>query len=264
MNIKYSEQDIEFLRANYASLGPKKCAEILGFSLSGIHHKAWTLGIKHYTPPDMDIRPSKELAYFMGYLWADGHLRKRVGKTGKIHYALSMTILQDDFADIQHIFSAVGLLKVWHRPDKGRRRAVTCMYATNQEFNELLYKLGFANKSSGSPRQIQKFLGAFYPYFIRGWFDGDGCICIGKRSNYLNWSGSFSQDWHCLEKLGKMLKITYHIYRVKKYNGKVSVFHVSRIADIIKLGEYMHLGSFGLKRKMDKFLGFAEARRGER
>ena len=44
-NKKYSEEEEQFLRNNYATLGNKKCAEHLGRTVSAVNHKAKKLGL---------------------------------------------------------------------------------------------------------------------------------------------------------------------------------------------------------------------------
>lgn len=43
--IKYSEEEINFLKENYPKLGNKKCAEILGRSIMALNKKAKKLGL---------------------------------------------------------------------------------------------------------------------------------------------------------------------------------------------------------------------------
>jgi hypothetical protein len=81
-------------------------------------------------------------------------------------------------------------------------------------------------------------------------------LCISRACKYLNWSGTYYQDWAALSKCCERLGVKYTINRLKTATGDRSIFALYQTESIAKMGEFMNLDTFGLPRKTAKFADF--------
>jgi hypothetical protein len=102
------------------------------------------------------------------------------------------------------------------------------------------------------------------PHFIRGYFDGNGCITLirAKRQRVHSVTAYFAGTKPFLEKLNLYLHnsagLSYReLIDMNNYNANVYNLRYNRQSDIIKLYEYMYSNSsIYLKRKKQKFIQY--------
>lgn len=148
--------------------------------------------VNHFIFNEID---NKEKAYWLGFLFADGFVRKRENRG---IYELKLKISKKDE---EHLIKFKNFLqstypikkdisKVKYLDSFSISECVSLSITSKQIFNDL-FKLGcIPNKTNRIEKpNIKK---EFFPHFIRGYFDGDGCITMGKneKNKQLNFTSS--------------------------------------------------------------------------
>ena len=112
----------------------------------------------------IDIK-TKEMSYILGFLWADGHIRKP--------YSVGTTINIKDSLDIKNIFSKTGDWCFYNckRFDKRTKRNYTNfeILTSNKKIVDFLIENDYDKKSIVSPNKIlSKIPDEFKLYFLGG------------------------------------------------------------------------------------------------
>jgi len=200
---------------------------------------------------------NKELAYFLGFFWADGYLWSDE-KSGQ--YRIVLENVSEDLESILPFFESIGhfsLFRRW-RPNSTKEVLRATMY--NKKLYKWLMANGYDNKLS-SHSVLAVIPKKYQNHFWRGLFDGDGCFGIYKRKtrNSTDYRcelvSDIEQDWSSLARVCKQLKIKHSIYkRTNPHN--FSSFYIGRIDDMIKFGRFLYRGAslVQLERKYKKFL----------
>ncbi len=273
MKTIWNNEQLQCLRDNYATRGSIYCEKILPFSRIQIHTKANKIGlhvnaeirskiqaiIASRPRPDLCkvntekfTSPStKEAAYALGMLWADGYLNNK-----SQHYRISLELIKTDFDEILPIFNMLGSWTVLYRHREGRHPQGTLM-ASNRAIYEFLKDKGYETKSVSSAHLIlEKIPKELTPYWWRGYFDGDGCLYSKKQTTQLSFAGSYEQDWTFAETLCESLNISYRIKRRIQEKSKDSIVQCTNRIDISTFGKYIYSvnDNIGLNRKRQKFI----------
>jgi hypothetical protein len=265
---KFTKEQVEYIKEYYPFWGPAIVADKLGLSNRDITSKANRLKLKRlnrdiYLPDNqykvnysqfLDIK-TPEVAYFLGLLWADGHLNKHAKR-------ISIGMKDEDISEIFESLGSLGEFGSNSKIQKGRTNVMTTKYTNNIYIHNFLKENDYFVKSKASPTKIlSKIPKHLHNYFWRGMSDGDGCFYFKKiksnsyvRQYFL--CGSFEQDWTDFEALLNSLNLTYYkIDRRESANGKGSVVRTCSVENIIKLGNYLYadMPLLGLQRKRLKF-----------
>lgn len=275
----FTSKEISTILREYPNHGPEYCANLLkkplrqikckigklrkshGLKLSQIlykkrlgHHKGFEKTEGFSVNPDQFIYPkTKEAAYILGLLWADGYVYAH-GYQNRV----SIEMVEEDLKKLLPIFQSTGK---WHVSYRNRlnRKPQMVISTNNRPFVKFLLEHKYVSKSNETANYVlSKIPDDLKHYWFRGLIDGDGCFYINsKNSNYqLSISSSYEQDWSYVEKLFNKLNVRYSISRLKK-KYKSSSIRVTNRKDIIKIGEYIYNGfdkdQTGLIRKYDKY-----------
>jgi hypothetical protein len=285
----YSNEEIIFLKKNYNLYGVEYCTTHLGRTKEGICAKAHELNLfvdkktklknikntrkkNNYIKYDVDNIlniSNKNVAYFLGYLWADGNLIKRNA------YLTSINLIKDDANYLYSLlitFSSgwtIGKeIKKYWKNNKGEIKQ-----AQNQRiirsYSQKLYK--FLSENDYENKSILNFnkIWTIIPnnlkiFFILGLYDGDGHFNYQLRNEKYHSgefviSSSYEYDWNILETFYKLNKIEYSIYNLNVELGQVSRIIVRKKDSLIKLYNILYKDEFhGLERKYIKFLKYYE------
>lgn len=216
---------------------------------------------------------TKEICYVLGYLWADGYIHevKRPIKKNpdNVYYSIKMEIVKEDGDSILEVFKKTELdWKVTARKRKNSIRIQSCFSLSNfktnknsMDFLNFLLSSGYKNKTASQYQVLNKIPQEFKKYWIRGFFDGDGCINIQNKKDLkrfrLYFYGPEEQDWVSVFELFKTLDIKYKYQTISRKNGKHKSSHIvcSFRTDIIKFFEYLYPDfeyDIGLYRKYEK------------
>lgn len=274
----YTKQEDDLLCLN-RHLGITECARLLKRPYTSVSKRIYKLGLPNLTkeqrstvcvkaferqrPNDSrKINPEQfykietpEVAYFLGYIWADGYCKRQ--KSGA--HILSMLIVDEDYLQVKGTFDKIGewgITKFWPKP---RGKYAAHIYAGNKPLVSYLISKDYHIKSAASPDKILETIpDNLKHYFWRGYFDGDGSFRIRKGVYQAYFCGSFAQDWdaHCrlLDRLG----IKYKINKKPVKKAGSSVICVSSLEGVYRLGEYLYQGrdidNIGLPRKYNQWL----------
>ena len=189
----------------------------------------------------------KELFYLLGYFYADAHLSKQGG--------VRLEIIESDSVVIEYCLNKTGISYssgVRQRKNSKNKQKWFYLKSHKEIFNKIM------NKKDSMKEAIKYIDQSFLPYFIRGFFDGDGCINKHNNKYYrLYFYSSFDNDWSILFSILDKLDICYTHQKIIRKNGKhkSSLLCISKNLDLIKFFNYVYPEKrydFGLLRKFDK------------
>lgn len=199
---------------------------------------------------------SEEKAYWLGFIYADGC----VGSKRKyLEIALSVK-------DKEHLQSFKNFIKAEHKLsykiDKLNRESIRINIENKKLHNDLV-KLGCIPRKSliltfPTEEQVSK---EFIRHFIRGYFDGDGCICFTEKTLSINILGTKEflqgiQDNVSVFKDKNLYPVNYKRKNINSYR-----IQVEYINDILYFLDYIYDNStVKLNRKYEKYLKLKNCR----
>lgn len=269
--MKYSETEIAYLKENYSTLGASRCGRHLGRSIESLRRIAKGLGLpapgkyvkenheRNVNPEHFYNVVMPEVAYFLGYFWADGYIHYY--KSGKIVY--HRIAIEVERSDGEHLRKIAQTFGKWSAQERSRKRYGIDMKPTmtlainNPPLYQFLFEHGYDEKSVISPTKIVNHIPeSLRPAFWLGFFDGDGWVLEDRAG--LGFAGSYEQDWSALCDLFKRLEIHYAVYPYISPSGhKSSSVVVQSRAGVSAF--YNYISSFaylGLTRKQERFRAF--------
>lgn len=184
---------------------------------------------------------SSNKAYILGFLYADGNIHSN-------RNMIQICIHKKDVEILEFIKKEICKdLDIYIDRKDYRRISIS-----NKQMKEDLIKLGcFPNKthilSFPNENQVSK---EFIFDFIRGYFDGDGCI----SKNVINFTGKkeFLSEIHNTFNITTSLK--FNIRFPKRNNDIGSSYYCGE--NIFIIYKLIYNNSFSLKRKYDKFVNY--------
>jgi len=195
---------------------------------------------------------NEEKAYWLGFLYADGNVRIHKGRSG----ILKLKLKQSDKQHIEKFNECLNSnypIKDGMEIVKVKKREYKCYYSVvciyNTKMVKDLYNLGCMNNKTFKlkfPNFLDKEL---IRHFIRGYFDGDGCIhkIKDKPDSFIFNIVSANKDF--LESITEYLDYT-NILKSKK----CFLLNTYRIDDILYIRKLFYENSnFYLERKKKIF-----------
>lgn len=190
MSLKWTDEDLEFLKENFGNLSKKEIAERLGRTENSIQLKSSRMGLKIPPKYEYDKDYFKEIdcedkAYWLGFIYADGYVSTHQdGRNNEFGIEISA---KDDEHLKKFNRSIDGNIEVSYRKRNHKFKNHTsgveiCSLRiySRQFVNNLLRKGVYYNKTKilEFPKFLPKEL---IRHFIRGYIDGDGYISFHKR-----------------------------------------------------------------------------------
>jgi len=114
---------------------------------------------------------TREKAYWLGWMWSDGNVYRQ-GES----YQIKIDLYKDDAYILQHFAAALNS----DYPLYSYKNAVRLLVSSKQMFTDLS-RYGIVPRKSGV-NYVPNISLDFVSDFIRGVFDGDGCISKGKNA----------------------------------------------------------------------------------
>ena len=206
----------------------------------------------------------KELAYLLGYFYADGTRSSTFAKLKddsiSEYVRITLEIVTEDSKNLRECLDICGIIytiSTRYRENSKNEQTSFCL-STMCEHHDMFdrvmrNKLDMSEAISLIPAEIKN-------EFLKGFFDGDGCISISKTGRCrLYFYGNFEQEWSVLTNLLKSLDISHTLQQISRKGGKHKSTHIciSNRYGINKLFEYLYqerVYNFGLARKYQKLL----------
>ena len=181
LDLGWSDSHSEFLKNNYKNMTATEISKILNCKVSTVRNKAFDMGLlkDRYTIDKKFFKfiDTEEKAYWLGFLYADGCVRKFKGK--------SQLCVGLNERDLNHLEKLKKSLKSNAPISKRRRDNVVILTINCTELAEDLILLGCIPRKTYSelsiPLNIPQDLKR---HFIRGFVDGDGWIIDGEYNGF--------------------------------------------------------------------------------
>jgi DNA-binding transcriptional regulator WhiA len=185
---------------------------------------------------------TEKSSYWLGFLYADGYVRMKDGKSGELKLKLKDT----DKNHIEKFLKDIECKKPIKCGVDGKSKFCSVTVYSNLLVNKL-FDLGCVNNKTQKIR-LPKLSEPFMSHFIRGYFDGDGSIHkIKNRPNSFSVSICSNNEFNdnIIDFLGYGKP-----YKYKNY----SVIKISKIMDILNFKNYIYSNAVTLlERKLIKF-----------
>jgi len=126
---------------------------------------------KKYNENYFETIDSEDKAYFLGFIFADGCITNDVKK---YRYQLTIKLHSKDFSILERFIKSIdGKMDVW----KNKKREMCEVFLSGKKIINDLETLGVVQNKTFLVKypQIDE---KFERHFLRGYFDGDGCIRI--------------------------------------------------------------------------------------
>ena len=199
-----------------------------------------------------DFIDDEHKAYWLGFIYADGsHNLKR--------YSLYITLQQGDIDILNKFYQDIECnknIKLYKNKTNGRYYAQVLVQ--HKHLSKTLIKQGVLNNKSFKivfpdnnivPYDLKR-------HFIRGYFDGDGCVSISKNKSSMSWSMVGNRNF-----INDMKK--YIEDSIENYNMNIHKCTHSEVCSIGKNGRHVCAtflewlykdATIYLQRKYDKYL----------
>jgi len=202
--------------------------------------------------PNLDLELFKKIdtsfkAYLLGLICADGHISKNV----------EITLQEKDKELLECIKTRIGMTSdlIFKKGVGGNRQNAYRLFICSKEIVNQLNIIGLTNNKTEdlSIQVLDHVPNSLLRDFVRGFFDGDGCITETKNEYDLNLIGCQS----FIEPLKDLLETVLGIHFSITKHGTTSYIRTIRVSgryQCIKFAEWMYAGStIYMQRKYDKY-----------
>jgi hypothetical protein len=185
---------------------------------------------------------NEKSTYWLGFLYADGYVRMKDGKSGELKLKLKDT----DRSHIEKFLTDIECIKPIKCGIDNKSKFCSVTVYSNLIVNKL-FELGCVNNKTQKIR-LPNLNESLMNHFIRGYFDGDGSISkVKNRPNSFVVSicsnKNFNED--IIKFLGYGKDIKFDNY---------SVIKINRLIEITKFRDYIYTNANTLlERKLIKF-----------
>ena len=277
MRKKLTKEELEFIKINYTEKGAKYCAEKLYINKSTIISAARRLGVrasedvlkltrfqekKSINVDDYIDVKNEKIAYILGLIWTDGHVSfsNNKNKTPIVKHCC----IKSDSDVSNSLFENLN----WRRFNSDNLQSIgkntmTTNWISSKSLGEYLISENYRNKDRGT--FIYRKFPELKSHFLRGIFDGDGCLTISNsKKKYkqisVYFSSSASQDWNFLSNILDELNVKYKHRIISDKLGESSQICIHDSESIYNLCEFIYRDSENLRleRKFKKYTEFLE------
>lgn len=272
-----TETEKRYILENYSEKGPKYCAEILSLKKSTVSSFAGRNSLKvcqdvieknrfqNKMIIDMDdylnvINP--KISYILGIIWTDGHVTfsNNKNKTPIVKHCC----VKYDSDIFTEIFTDLNWRYFYHENKKSiGKNTMATHWVSSSDLGNYLISNNYRNKKLGT--FIYNNFDNLKSHFLRGIFDGDGCITISNsnklyKQTAIYFSSSVDQDWTFLINILNEINVEFRIRFLKDKLGESSQLFIKKSESIYNLGQYIYKDSekIRLERKYLKYCEFIE------
>lgn len=201
-NIHWSDEELQFLRDNYKTKTYKELSQYLDRSKSAIDLKINRLGLKKskyiYNHDFFEQIDTQEKAYWLGFIFADGCVCRNETNNS---CELCIKLQDGDYKHLQKFNKSIcGNVQV----DKYERKS-NFNNKTYHGCQIRLYSEKIVNDLNKYGVHPNKSLDIEFPdidenlisHYVRGYFDGDGCITQRRQKNGFSYDCYVQCDFTC-------------------------------------------------------------------
>lgn len=195
---RFSKEDETYIIDNYNKVPTKEISEHLNRTVKQINDKAYDMGLRRdlfryeYDETYFEIIDSEEKAYWLGFIYADGCISQIFNKnTG----ALKSRTLEITLAEVDrdHLAMFAKSIKSDVTPTlknvtlNGINYASYRLQVYNKKICQDLINLGCHPAKSLTLEFPEEDIvpSEFRSHFVRGYFDGDGCVSTDMKWSYI-------------------------------------------------------------------------------
>lgn len=137
------------------------------------------MGIKYKVDEEFFDKWSYKMAYVLGFIYADGSLENALYLRGK--YVRMTSTDKDVLEKIQRVMNSEHRLYV-DKPKENHKTKYILRIGSHKLYDSLEERGVHPNKSLNMrlPKIPKKYFGSF----LRGYFDGDGCVHLEKKDKF--------------------------------------------------------------------------------
>jgi hypothetical protein len=183
---------------------------------------------------------SEEKAYWLGFIYADGYV------SDKNSFEVSLSL-----KDITHLEKLGKFLNIGVKKDSFRCR----IGINNKQLVEALKNHGVVPRKSLVLKFPTHLKTPLINSFVRGYFDGDGCIYYGTKDNTASsMAVSIIGTLNMLQAIEIQSNIKCNYQHDKRHHPDCFSFRINKTIDILKFMEYLYKDStIHLDRKYKKY-----------
>ena len=197
-------------------------------------------------------------AYLLGILYSDGcnHIK---------HHSITLSLQEEDRDVVEFMKSELqyeGPIRINKLSNRNKKYKDQCILCINSVYlSNRLEQLGIVNAKSLVITFPEWLNEEFYPYFIAGYFDGDGCISYDKKRQKCSTKTAGTREF--CDKLSEILfciGCKHHLIHPKQCaNSNTFVLQTSGNKSSLLFLDYMYNNDcFHMNRKYQKYLYFKE------
>jgi DNA-binding transcriptional regulator LsrR (DeoR family) len=189
---RLSEEEKERAVSLYLSgATSRQVAEQIGMHYSTVCSLLRSRGIerrsrrKWFFDEGLFLRTDDRAAYWMGFFMADGNVIK-AGQT----WQFSLTVSEKDRVILELLCRDLKLdteiLRTYRKTtDRGNPQSLVCLSLCHPSIQDWFLRWGIVPRKSYCFVEPTVPIEA-YPGFLRGWFDGDGCLSVREKSSSID------------------------------------------------------------------------------
>lgn len=143
----------------------------------GNHYRTYTHDFDFFENID-----TEEKAYWLGFMFADGYIVDNSNRYGEDHFGMTLAIQDEEVLEkYKKSIKATNPIKKYKREDG--QDQVRLLMTSQKTVDDLIFhgcykqKTKILNPPVGVPEELVY-------HFIRGYFDGDGCITYSYKGSY--------------------------------------------------------------------------------
>lgn len=200
---------------------------------------------------------SEDRAYFLGLLYADGsndcknnRVLLKLQEQDKPHLEKLSSLIYENrpLRQTQVLYKYKG---------KEILKKSFCIVIDSKHISNRLSDLGCGQDKSFKIRFPDYLNPELCRHFIRGYFDGDGCVSYGDKYRKVSFCGNFEFLSSLKNYLLKEIKVKGYLSKLNK-NSNVYQLQYATFDSFLKLKNYFYeASSLYLERKFNKFINFS-------
>lgn len=218
---QWVKKDIDFIVENFEKMSYSDLSKSLGRTQNSVKMKCKRLGLRReseyfYDKSFFGEINTEEKAYWLGFIYADGYINygKKDSKSSSYELGIELSI-----KDIEHLKkfnkSINGNLQIRtrFRDAFGKTFEICSIRIHCKEMVEDLLKQGICQNKSYLENNLPNLSKDMMIPFLRGYFDGDGCVCEDKKLKALRFDYCSGLKNILLE----VQRYLYENYDIKSY-----------------------------------------------